>query len=74
MVTSTPLTCDVEIQPGEILQLPTTVLGRVGAGRWRITIAPLSDEEGTVSVRQHSAFLSGYSPADEGLYDDYPPR
>ncbi|MBD1997937.1 hypothetical protein H6G00_15100 [Leptolyngbya sp. FACHB-541] len=26
------------------------------------------------SVRIHDAFLSGYSPEDEGLYDDYPAR
>lgn len=23
-------------------------------------------------VRNHNAFLSGYAPEDEGLYDDYP--
>jgi hypothetical protein len=25
----------------------------------------------TTVVRNHSAFLSGYAPEDEGLYDDY---
>lgn len=26
------------------------------------------------STRSHDAFLTGYSPEDEGLYDDYPAR
>lgn len=25
-------------------------------------------------IRNHQAFLNGYSPEDEGLYDDYPTR
>mgnify|MGYP000064103910 FL=1 len=28
------------------------------------------ESEATV-VRNHSAFLNGYAPEDEGLYDDY---
>jgi hypothetical protein len=29
-----------------------------------------SDVESTL-IRNHSAFLNGYAPEDEGLYDDY---
>lgn len=64
------LTYDVELRPGETLRLPPSIAERVGPGRWRITIAPLGTEESTPSVRGHSAFLSGYAPEDEGLYDD----
>ncbi|WP_310489800.1 hypothetical protein [Chamaesiphon sp. VAR_69_metabat_338] len=28
-------------------------------------------ESETTVVRNHSAFLNGYAPEDEGLYDDY---
>jgi hypothetical protein len=33
---------------------------------------PASDRSGTHDdlIRDHSAFLKGYSPSDEGLYDD----
>jgi antitoxin (DNA-binding transcriptional repressor) of toxin-antitoxin stability system len=37
----------------------------------------LADEFGHLSVpvmRNHDAFLNGYAPEDEGLYDDYPTR
>ncbi len=30
-----------------------------------------SSESETTAVRNHSAFLNGYAPEDEGLYDDY---
>lgn len=70
----TPLTYDVELRPGETLHLPQTVVDRVGAGHWRITIAPLSETELGDPLRDHSAFLSGYAPEDEGLYDDYSAR
>lgn len=68
------LSYDVELQPGETLQLPESVVNRVGPGRWRIIIAPVKEEVSTTAVRGHSAFLDGYAPEDEGLYDDYPSR
>ena len=68
------LTYDVELQPGETLQLPESVVNRVGPGRWRIVIEPIRDEVSTAPVCGHSAFLNGYAPEDEGLYDDYPSR
>ncbi|MCE9555463.1 MAG: hypothetical protein K8T91_19115 [Planctomycetes bacterium] len=70
----TPLTYDIELRPGETLHLPQTVVDRVGAGHWRITIAPLAENEVSDPPRGHSAFLSGYALEDEGLYDDYPTR
>ncbi len=33
-------------------------------------LEPASESEKTV-IRNHSAFLNGYAPEDEGLYDDY---
>jgi hypothetical protein len=31
----------------------------------------LSSESETTVIRNHTAFLNGYAPEDEGLYDDY---
>ncbi len=69
-----PLSYDVELQPGETLQLPQSVVKRVGPGHWRVTIAPVNEEESASAVRGHSAFVNGYAPQDEGLYDDVPGR
>jgi hypothetical protein len=60
---------DVELQPGEKLTLPESMAKIVGPGSWRILVQPIEEP-----VRDHSAFLSGYAPEDEGLYDDYPAR
>lgn len=59
--------CEIELGPGEKLSLPETVTGRVGAGRWLVTVQPAETIDAT---RAHQAFLDGYSPEDEGLYDD----
>jgi len=63
------LTYEIELEPGEKLTLPESLIARVNAGRWLITIRPLP-----ALSRSHSAFLNSYAPEDEGLYDDYPPR
>lgn len=55
----------VELQPGERLTLPPELLERVGPGRWMVSVRPLTEP-----VRRHDAFLNGYAPEDEGLYDD----
>ncbi len=69
------LTYEIELQIGEPLALPDSLVESIGAGRWLITIEPFTDEEKTqVVIRQHDAFLNGYAPEDEGLYDDYPTR
>jgi hypothetical protein len=73
------LSCEVELLSGETLTLPDEIINRIGVGRWLISIAPapLATPIGTGStgplepVRQHDAFLNGYVPEDEGLYDDY---
>jgi len=66
------LTYEVELQPGERLTLPVPLLDGLGAGRWMITIQPVSEVTASVPIRRHDAFLSGYAEEDEGLYDDYP--
>jgi hypothetical protein len=73
------LSCEVELLSGETLTLPDEIISCIGVGRWLISIAPapLAKPIGTGStspletVRQHDAFLNGYAPEDEGLYDDY---
>jgi hypothetical protein len=64
------LTYEIEIQPGEKLILPTSLTENIGAGNWVITI----QQKQKSPTRSHSAFLNGYVPEDEGLYDDYPSR
>ena len=57
----------VEIEEGEKLTIPDSIGKDIGKGKWLITIQPNSID----SVRTHNAFLNGYFPEDEGLYDDY---
>ncbi len=61
-------------QTGEKLTLPDEVADRIGEGRWLITIAPLTNEPASTIARRHDAFLNGYAPKDEGLYDGYSTR
>ena len=37
-----------------------------------IIIAEGESPKSTDIIRNHKAFLNGYAPEDEGLYDDYP--
>ena len=60
----------IELQPGEKLSLPTALVESVGPGRWIVSVRPWSGETGAPEVRRHDAFLRGYAPEDEGLYDD----
>ena len=64
------LTYEIEIQPGETLTLPESLVEQVGAGSWIISIQPKVNQ--TQEIRNHHAFNNGYAPEDEGLYDDYP--
>ncbi len=57
--------CEIEISPGKQLILPDELIASIGPGRWRVTIEPLRP----APVRSHAAFLNGYAPEDEGLYD-----
>src|SRR5262245_60753813 len=60
------LTYEIELQPGEELSLPESLVKSLGAGRWLITVRPLPAR----SMRDHNAFLESYASEDEGLYDD----
>jgi hypothetical protein len=60
---------ETELEPGEKLTLPASLIAQVGAGRWLITIQPLA-----APIRSHSAFLGSYTPEDEGLYDGNVPE
>jgi hypothetical protein len=68
------LAYEIEIQSDEKITLPEAIVNAVGPGRWLITIQPLDVPPPVMLIRNHSAFLSSYTPADEGLYDDYPAR
>jgi hypothetical protein len=68
------LTYEIELQPGEKLALPPTLIDVIGAGRWVVTIRPSETVAAVSRVRNHSAFLNSYVSEDEGLYDDYPTR
>jgi len=68
------MTYEVELQPGEKLTLPEALVESVGAGRWIITVQPLTSATLSRPIRSHSAFLNSYVHEDEGLYDAYPPR
>ncbi len=69
------LTYEVEVKPGQKLTLPDSLVNAVDAGHWLITIQPYPDTTPPApSVRNHSAFLNGYAPEDEGLYDGLPAR
>jgi hypothetical protein len=62
------LTCEIEPQPGETLRLPDALLASIGPGRWRLTVRAVPEPP----PRSHAAFLNGYAPEDERLYDAYP--
>ena len=62
------LTYEIDLQPGETLTLPESLISQIGAGSWIITI---QSKPKTEEIRNHQAFLNGYAPEDEGLYDDY---
>ena len=64
------LTYEVELQTGEKIILPDAIANNIGQGRWLITITPLPTDSFQSLVRSHDAFLNGYAPEDEGLYDD----
>ena len=59
----------VEVRPGEKLTLPPALVETVGPGRWVLTVRPWTGV-GIPATRRHDAFLNGYAPEDEGLYDD----
>lgn len=62
--------CTVDLKPGEKLTLPASLADVVGPGRWVVSVRPCDAATETDTVRRHDAFLNGYAPQDEGLYDD----
>ena len=64
------LTCEVEVGEGETLALPEALARQAGPGRWVIRVQPAERARPAAGFRNHSAFLNGYTPEDEGLYDD----
>lgn len=69
-----PFSVDIKLAPGEKLSLPPSVVDSIGPGHWLITISPIGADDVTEAVRDHTAFLNGYAPEDEGLYDDFEAR
>ena len=67
---SVEITCTVDVKPGEKLTLPASLVEAVAPGRWRISLRPCDGPAETSAIRRHDAFLNGYAPQDEGLYDD----
>jgi hypothetical protein len=65
------LTYEIDLQPGELLTLPSELTAIIGAGRWLVTIQPVSLSPTPPPIRNHTAFLNSYTPEDEALYDDY---
>ncbi len=64
------LTYEIELQPGETFVFPDDWKPSLGAGRWKITIEPVPNQEpDATDPRDHSAFLTSYVDEDEGLYD-----
>lgn len=64
------LSYEIELKPGEKLTLPESLINSLGAGRWLITIVQQHTTASGIT-QTHDAFLKGYAPEDEGLYDDY---
>ena len=62
--------CTVDVKPGEKLTLPASLVDGVGPGRWRVSLRLCDAAAETSEVRRHDAFLNGYAPQDEGLYND----
>jgi len=62
---------EIELGPGERLALPEELIASIPPGTWILSLRP-KDAAGDETERDRSAFLSGYAPEDEGLYDDAP--
>src|SRR5262245_39323034 len=62
----TELSFSVELEPGQKLSLPQSVVDSISPGRWQVSICSLADDAEQGCIRDHSAFLHGYAPEDEG--------
>jgi hypothetical protein len=59
------LSFELVVQADKKLLIPDSVIEKLSEGKWLVTLRPV------MPSRSHQAFLSGYAPEDEGLYDDY---
>lgn len=60
----TSLSFELEVQADKKLLIPDFVIDELSEGKWLVTVQP------AIPTRSHQAFLNGYAPEDEGLYDD----
>jgi hypothetical protein len=60
---------EIELDAEEPLSLPPEVVACIRGGTWILTLEPKPEYAGE-QFRDHSAFLAGYAPEDDGLYDD----
>ncbi len=72
-MTAVKVTYEIELEPGEKLELPASLVGSIGPGHWLITVERVTQQHPS-PLRDHSAFLNSYAPQDEGLYDAHPAR
>ena len=68
------LTYEIDVRQGEKVEMPADLLERLGPGKWLITVRPANRVPSQSLLLGQSAFLNGYGPEDEGLYDDIPTR
>lgn len=66
------LTYRIQVNEDESFSLPESVLNSIGSGDWLVTFEQIDSDTNSNPIRDHTAFLNGYDPMDEGLYDDYP--
>lgn len=72
-MTPVKVTFEIELQPGEKLELPSSLVENIGPGHWLISVERVPQRP-PAPMRDHSAFLNSYAPEDEGLYDAHPAR
>jgi hypothetical protein len=72
-VTPVKVTYEIELEPGEKLELPASLVGSIGPGRWLISVEQVAPQ-GLPFLRDHSAFLNSYAAEDDSLYDASPGR
>lgn len=68
------LTYRIQINEDESFTLPKSLLNIIGAGDWLVTIEKINPDTNSNPIQEHQAFLNGYDPMDEELYDNYPAK
>ena len=57
----------VQIDESDRKRLPEALQDVFLEGEWLVTVEPAAEDD---AIRNHDAFLAGYSDEDDGLYDD----